>query len=228
MHLRTDGYYNADKGKYFVLTEKGKAECASYRSKTVGSPVDEYDTEAVQWAVEKGYVVEVNIPDWIVKEGYEVVYDLGVNNTVHAGNYKVFPEHEIAERYMENYQKRSWFHYKLYIRTGVFEGRKTKDCRIYDGKRVFNKDWYYGLDALRVGDYVEEEIVSDLMDCVMPASMRSDCSQLGESYSQRVDENGKSRSTYGTFKKVADNTWEYCGDCFRGENTMRGTELPYV
>ena len=41
-----------------MLTEKGKAECASYSYKTVGEPVDEYDYEAVGWAVESGYVIE--------------------------------------------------------------------------------------------------------------------------------------------------------------------------
>ena len=43
MELRRDGWYRADNGKHFVLTEKGKAECASYSYKTVGEPVDEYD-----------------------------------------------------------------------------------------------------------------------------------------------------------------------------------------
>ena len=37
----SDRKYVADKGKQFVLTEKGKKECASYRHKTVGEPVDE-------------------------------------------------------------------------------------------------------------------------------------------------------------------------------------------
>ena len=31
-----------------------------------------------------------------------------------------------------------------------------------------------------------------------------------------------------TFKKVDDGIWEYCGDCFRGENHMHGKDIPYV
>ena len=42
------------------------------------------------------------------------------------------------------------------------------------------------------------------------------------------DENGNGKATYSTFKRIAEGIWEYCGDCFRGENVKRGTELPYV
>lgn len=226
MKLR-DREYIADKGKHFVLTAKGEAECASYQSKTIGMPVNEYDTEATSWAVDNGYLIEVDIPDWIEKEGYEVVYDYH-GYTIPAGNAIVFPEMELAERCLEHYQSRPWMHHDLYIRKTVFEGRRLKDCQMHENRKVYNKDWYYGVDALRIGDYVEEEIVSDLMDCITPASMRSNCSQLGEPYSHRVDEDGRTRATYVTFKKVTDNIWEYCGDCFRGENTMQGMELPYV
>lgn len=38
MELRNN-WYKADKGKHFVLTEKGKEECASYKHKTVGEVV---------------------------------------------------------------------------------------------------------------------------------------------------------------------------------------------
>jgi hypothetical protein len=58
--------------------------------------------------------------------------------------------------------------------------------------------------------------------------MRSDCCQLGEPHDSRVDENGKGHNTYETFKRIADGIWEYCGDCFRGENVQRGTEMPYI
>ena len=51
-----------------VLTEKGKVNSASYRNMTVGEPVDEYDYEAVGWAVDEGYLIEVPIPDWIEKK----------------------------------------------------------------------------------------------------------------------------------------------------------------
>ena len=53
MRLRCDGWYDADKGKHFVLTEKGKAEVATFRNMTVGEPTSDYDTQAVHWSVEK-------------------------------------------------------------------------------------------------------------------------------------------------------------------------------
>ena len=69
-----------------------------------------------------------------------------------------------------------------------------------------------------------------IMDCLPPASMRSDCSQLGEPYSTRFDpESGNWRSTYATFKRVSgafpNGIWQYCGHCFRGENVERGKDL---
>lgn len=216
MRLR-NGWYQADKGKHFVLTEKGKAEVASFHHKSVGEPTSEYGTEAVHWSVENGYEIEVNIPDWIVKEGYEVVYDHN-GYTLTAGNPVVFPERILAEKYMEHYKSRPWFDHELYIREVVYEGRALKPCREYNGKQVYNSSWYYGTDALNVGDLVEQEIVDNLMDSLPPVCMRSDCSQIGEPASHKEDTNGNYKATYATFKKVAEGIWEYCGDCFRGEN----------
>ena len=42
------------------------------------------------------------------------------------------------------------------------------------------------------------------------------------------NDNGKIRPVYTTFKRVAEDTWEYCGSCFRGENVQRGKKLSYV
>lgn len=222
MILRIDGWYNADKGKHFVLTEKGEKNSASYKGKTIGEPVSEYDTEAVRWAVEKGYLEEVAIPDWIIKDGYRVVYNHN-GHILTAGNPVIFPELEIAEKYMENYKKHPWFEHKLYIEKAVFEGRALKERRVYANKPICNKDWYYGTDALQIGDLVEDEIVNELLNCLPPACMRSDCSQLGEPANHRVDEkDGKLKPTYSTFKEISVGIWEYCGDCFRGENYMHG------
>lgn len=217
MELRRDGWFRADKGKHFVLTETGKNECASYKFGTVGEPVDEYDDEAVQWAVEKGYVIEVDIPDWVVTTGYEVVYD-NKGYTLHAGNPIVFPNCELAEKYKKHYEEHLWMDHELYIREATYEGRALNECREYNGKKVYGTNWYYGINALDIGDLVEEEVVNTLVDMLPPACMRSDCTQLGEPSSHRTDEHGVTKSTFATFKKVADKTWEYCGDCFRGEN----------
>lgn len=163
----------------------------------------------------------------LIKTGYEVVYDYK-GYTMHVGNHIIFPEHELAENYMKHYKSYPWFKETLYIREVIYEGRELKDCKEYNGKRVYNKDWYYGIEALRIGDYVEEKIIDELMECLPPACMRNDCSQIGEPSSHKTDNRGQIRATYATFKKVIDDIWEFCGDCFRGENMQHGKELPYV
>lgn len=226
--INNDNWYQADKGKHFILTEKGKAEVASYRDKTVGEPTSDYDTQAVAWSVDAGYEIEVPIPDWVIKTGYEVVYN-HEGYVLTAGNPCIFPDRTLAENYMRNYQNHPWFNHELYIREAVYEGRDLKPCKEHNGKQVYNQSWYYGTNALKIGDYVEQSIVDDLMNCLMPACMRSDCSQLGEPSSHRIDENdGKTKSTYATFKRIAEDAWEYCGDCFRGESVRRGAELKYI
>lgn len=94
MELRSN-WYKADKGKRFVLTEKGKKECANYRNKTVGEPVDEYDYETTKWSVDKGYVIETDIHGWTKGlKGYEVVY-------YHEGKYRLSAgNHVLKEKKM--------------------------------------------------------------------------------------------------------------------------------
>lgn len=227
MILRDNGFYNADKGKHFVLTEKGKTECASYKHKVVGAPVDEYDYEAVHWAVEKGFVSEVNISDWVVTTGYEVVYE-HKGAILCVGNHTIFPDWQLAEQYKKHYETYSWMSDKtLFIRETIYEGRSLKDCRIHEGKKVYNQSWYFGVDALEVNCFIEEDVVYTLMDIVPPACMRNDFLQLGEPVTERIDDAGNLRPTYTTFQKVADGIWNYCGDCFKGENTVSGTPTPY-
>lgn len=112
---------------------------------------------------------------------------------------------------------------KLYIRECIYRGPKIKECRQYNGKKVYNESWYYGPDALEVGDLVEEKIVDEAMNMLPPACMRGDCSQVGEPANHMYDNvSEKMRPVYTTFKRVAEDTWEYCGSCFRGENIQRG------
>lgn len=219
MRKRNDGFYKAEKGKHFVLTEKGKEMVPGWSRKIVGQPVDEYDYEAVTWAVESNYVEEVDIPGWTVTIGFSVVYDYK-GHTLYAGNPVVFPKRELAEKYMRNYAKNAWLEHELYIKEETYEGPELKECTMFDGKPVYNKSWYYGPSALEVGDLVDGEIVDNIINCLPPACMRSDCTQLGEPTSHRIDENGNYRPTYETFKKVSDNVWVYCGDCFQGSNVM--------
>ena len=90
---------------------------------------------------------------------------------------------------------------------------------LHNGKEVWTAD-NFDYSTVKVGDYVEQAVVDNAMNCLPPACMRSDCAQLGEPYSHREDpETGRFRATYATFKRVTsgyDGIWQYCGNCFRG------------
>ena len=219
----------ADKGMKFIVTQKGIDNSASLRRYKAGDDYEStYDDalHAFKWNIDYGYIEEVPDLDWIVTTGYKVVYKHG-EHEICAGNYRVFADREMAERYMKGYQKNPWVREQLYIVEDTYEGKRLKPCREYEGKRVYNRDyWIY--DGAEVGDLVEEEIVDDAINAVPPACMRSNCMQCGEPSGTRIDENGIDRYTYETFKKVAEGIYEYCGDCFRGENVQRGNEPAYV
>lgn len=160
---------------------------------------------------------------------YRVVYNYN-EFTIEAGQNGWIPAKEIAEKVLKHQQNKAYFrNTKLYLeereRTEPFD---KADCRTYEGKTVYNEDWLY-FDALEIGDYVEAEVVDNFMDMLPPACMRSDCAQIGEAASYMLDErDGKCKATYSTFKLIGKNVWEYCGDCFRGENVQHGKEIQYA
>lgn len=156
---------------------------------------------------------------------YKVVYDRK-GYTIEAGQNGWIPDKEVAEKILKKKQGQSLYRdNKLYL-----EERDAKSvpaaCQKYNGKRVYNEDLMY-FDALEIGDLVEEVIIENGRNTLPPACDRSDCMQFGEAYSTRIDDDGKWKTTYLTFKKVTDGIWEFCGDCFRGENTQTG-ERPAV
>ena len=109
---------------------------------------------------------------------------------------------------------------------------EIKNQATYNGTEVLTEETFR-FSTVKIGDYVEQAVVDNAMDLLPPACMRSDCSQVGEPYSHRLDpDSGKWRPTYATFKKVAgeypNGIWQYCGNCFRGENVERGEESAYV
>ena len=102
----------------------------------------------------------------------------------------------------------------------------------YNGKEVYTQKTF-SFSKVKIGDYVDQELVDDLMDMLPPASMSARCSQIGEPHSHRQDpDTGEWRATYATFKKVAGKypkgIWQYCGNCFRGETVERGEDPVYV
>ena len=98
--VKCGNFYKADKGKHFVLTEKGK-EWASYKNYEVGKPIDEDDTYGICTMIEDGALEEVVDTEWIVKPGYMVVRDYK-GTQLPCGNGIVFPDKQMAERYRDN------------------------------------------------------------------------------------------------------------------------------
>ena len=102
----------------------------------------------------------------------------------------------------------------------------------YNGKEVQTLETF-SYSEVKVGDYVDEEVVMDAMDALPPARMSLRCAQLGEPYSHRQDpDTGKWRATYATFRCLKgdfnEGVWEYRGRCFRGETEERGQDPYYV
>jgi hypothetical protein len=207
----------AKKGKVFTLTAKGKAESISWRSYDVGSVID---TWAPNWAIDLGYLEETDDPDWIVCPGFKAVYNYK-GRVIGCGNGNSYPFRWMAEREAKQYNAYPWFDHKAYVIEATYEGKRPREMRTYNGKPVYNMDtWLY--DGAEIGDLVEEEVIDEVINCLPPACDRRDCVQLGEPAGSKVE-----GTTYETFKKVDENTWAYCGQCFRGENIPRGTDIAY-
>jgi len=160
---------------------------------------------------------------------FQIVYDYN-GYQICAGNPYWYKDRFTAERILEH--KKCSPIYKdntLYLIDRETEEEDTREPnRLYKGKILWSKDRLFW-DAIEVGEYVTEETADNLINCLPPACMRSDCLQMGEPQTCRYDETrDKWRNTYLTLKRVAKGIYEYCGDCFIGENKMRGTEMCYV
>lgn len=142
-----------------------------------------------------------------------------------------FPTREMAEKVLE--RKREHFYklleYKPEMHIAERDYFTTLDeCREFEGKKVYNEDWWF-YDAADIGDFVEEEIAEYAGNCVPPKHYTRNYIQCGEPHSSKFDEEkDKWRSTYATFVKVADGIWKWCGNCFVGETEERGKEMAWV
>lgn len=100
--------------------------------------------------------------------------------------------------------------------------------KTFKGKNLVTmEDWTDSFEkCCEIGDYVEKQIVDELMNRVPPACMWKSCLQCGTPYDHKEDpDTGKERPTFATFKPVTENIYEYCGNCFRGETEERGVEI---
>ena len=102
-----------------------------------------------------------------------------------------------------------------------------------NGKKVYTED-DFDYSAAKIGDYVDFSVINNVINCMPPASMTYNSTQLGEPFDHKEDERtGKWRPTFATFKNTGlsyngSAVWEYCGNCFRGENTERGKNPYFV
>lgn len=229
MEKHGDYGYKADKGKAWRFTSVCET-WASYKGRTGKMYSDNY--VPCSWVDEYGLVEETDDPDFVVMPGFRAVYDNickdGKKYTFDTCNPVVYPFREMAQAAVDEFNSRPWRigEAKAYIIDATYEGKRPRECGEYEGRKVFNKDTF--MYSYPVGTLVSEEVVDDAINALPPACMRSDCSQLGEPAGTRIDDSGNERFTYETFKRIAKGVWEYCGDCFRGENVQRGKEPVYV
>lgn len=97
--------------------------------------------------------------------------------------------------------------------------------------KIFDEE-SFDYDKARIGDIVTQRVVDIAMNSLPPVSMLSDCAQPGGAWSMREDpDTGKLRDTYATFKRITsgeNGLWKFCGDCFVGENTIRGNVPDFI
>lgn len=88
------------------------------------------------------------------------------------------------------------------------------------------KDWNCNLmEFLKIDDLVDEEFVDYFIEVLPPATMNSQCIQIGEPYSQMEDICKKIwRQTFPTLKKTPEG-WRYAGNCFMGETCLPNSQV---
>ena len=214
--------YIADKGKHFVLTEKGHNTSATFSQYEVGSVYDDWEHYIPFRLIDEGQFEEVNDPDFVTLQGFKVVYDYR-GNQLPCGNPIVFHDREMAEKYLRSYKHQyNWHKDDLYITETLYEGKKPVPNKEYKGKTVYVSENWFG-DLAEVGDLVESKIVGWFRDCVPPASNGTDYVQCGEPHSHT-----KEGATFATFVKIDVDVWEYKGNCLRGHTEEDWTPIPYI
>lgn len=101
---------------------------------------------------------------------------------------------------------------------------------------VYNAEgWYAAMERgeVRAGDLVTGDVVMDAMNALPPVRMSTSCAQMGEPYAHAVDDNGRYRPLFWTWRfeskpdAIGCDTWgemalwEFCGACFARETANR-------
>ena len=109
---------------------------------------------------------------------------LGVEN----GTIFPAPAYELAVSYRDNMSSKFSVYQGAYIEETIYQGKKLLPCSEYRGKKVYNRSWYFGIDALQIGDYVDQDIADDIINCLPPACMKYGFVQLGEPSAHKTNQ----------------------------------------
>ena len=103
----------------------------------------------------------------------------------------------------------------------MFPENYPTEPNMYNGQVVHTTETWSKLNSRMIGMYVEENVVMDYVNALPPISWKSGYVQCGEPVDCKYDfEKEMWRNTYTTFKKIAAEIWEYCGDCFEGKENI--------
>lgn len=101
----------------------------------------------------------------------------------------------------------------------------------YNGKPIFTQENFNYSEA-KIGDYVEQAVVDDAMDCLPPASMSAGALR----WANRTP-TGRTRRPGGSGLLTTRSSvwpgewpngiWQFCGCCFQGETVPRGKDPIY-
>jgi hypothetical protein len=90
---------------------------------------------------------------------------------------------------------------------------------------MLHEEWM-DTSTAKVGDLVRGDFIEQMMCALPPVRESNSCSQMGEPYGHKKDEQGRWRPLYLTWhlteywRNVWDHEsiWTFDGACFRGEN----------
>lgn len=101
----------------------------------------------------------------------------------------------------------------------------------YNGKPIFTQE-NFDYSKAEIGDYVEQAVVDDAMDCLPPASMSAGAlrwvSRTPTGRTRRPGDSVPPTTRSSVWPERGPNgIWQFCGCCFQGETVPRGRDPIY-
>lgn len=141
---------------------------------------------------------------------------------------KLYPTREIAENVRHVYEQFCLEPFRtfriakveLFARSEIEWFESLPKRRTFNGKHVLPKEWVFRF-GLAVGDYVE----SSYIDFLRKGNFVSDNGymiQERKSFAQKMDRNGDMHAVFCTYKRINEETYEYCGLSFHWQTEESG------